>query len=1147
MGLILGFAIPGFSMVVRMDLPRLIQASDLIVQGRVTGIQTRWIADSTGSNIWTFVTVNGGLPLKGTVETTPLMLKILGGTVGDITQEVSDTPRFSAGEDVCLFLEGNPLQVVGGFQGRLSIRDGKVRTNGLNVDTGVFARAVRAYVDDPSTDLYGLLLAVPPTVYPGTSPPAGPAANVPSAASAPATGGARTLTATISIVQWLNEVDYNNNGYKEYAELYWDPDVKGGAGSLSVFEKVYWRLNGTTPWSLLVTMPTHTITGTSVTDAQTLKLNGGEHNGYDFRIEIYEAGAASPDAVADPTTDPYDLQNYLMETPDEDAGGSGPVIMDMEPAAASAGTGTQMYIRGLGFGNSQGSGTIQFYFAPGEVIPVSKSAITQWTDKAILCTVPSGTVQGYSGSAGSGPVTITTDAGQSAQYNPFIVTFGYNRAKWPGTDPEVDFYVGTNITDWTDTLTNAGNQWNAAAFVRITYAGTTTNTAPSRNNMNEVMFSPLPSGIIGEASYWMQGGVMLEADLVLSSTLKWSTNAVTPPGAFDVGTICLHEMGHWMSLTDLYGNIQDGYNDIGKVMYGYRDAGQGGQLRVLTQADADGVSWIYGAPAPPRADFTWFTGYTVIGQPVAFMDESTLTPTAWLWDFGDGSTSTQQNPTHSFPFSGTFTVTLTATNAFGSGAVGKSIIIEGIGEVPPLTASQPYTYVIPATAKAAGVNNTNWLTDMMVFNPGGTAVNAYAYYLEAEQDNSAARGVEMGLGGSKFVKISDLVSRMFGLANTSGALLLASPQPLEITSRTYNDQGSAGTFGQFIPAFPLADVLTDTRNGTLLHLSKTSHFRTNIGGVNLLGAPLTLSVALYAEDGTLIGTAPYTLKPYEQFQTSAFIDQFTSQDVNDAYAVASSSTAGARFTVYASVVDNITGDPMFVPPQKTADVLNQTHQIIATVARAKGGFGSNWRSDLRLFNPFSAQTVTLTLVTGNGTFSATVHMGASRLVAENDVITTLFPGAAGDTAGSLQIQSDQGIMATSRTYNDQGAAGTYGQFIPLRSAPGLTVSGATWQVLQLAANADFRCNIGFSDYGGGGAQVQVKIYDVNHSILAFKTYSIPPSGNTQISSIFQDMGITAEQDSSMADIKVLSDGPVYGYASVVDNRSNDAIFVPAQQ
>jgi len=51
---------------------------------------------------------------------------------------------------------------------------------------------------------------------------------------------------------------------------------------------------------------------------------------------------------------------------------------------------------------------------------------------------------------------------------------------------------------------------------------------------------------------------------------------------------------------------------------------------------------------------------------VAFTDESTGSPTEWLWDFGDGDISTEQNPTHEYTDIGDFDVSLTVTNVAGS-------------------------------------------------------------------------------------------------------------------------------------------------------------------------------------------------------------------------------------------------------------------------------------------------------------------------------------------------------------------------------------------------------------------------------------------------------------------------------------------------
>jgi len=61
---------------------------------------------------------------------------------------------------------------------------------------------------------------------------------------------------------------------------------------------------------------------------------------------------------------------------------------------------------------------------------------------------------------------------------------------------------------------------------------------------------------------------------------------------------------------------------------------------------------------------------------VAFTDKSTRSPTKWKWSFGDGTTSTKQNPTHKYFKAGMYTVTLIATNDNGSNTITKSDYIQ---------------------------------------------------------------------------------------------------------------------------------------------------------------------------------------------------------------------------------------------------------------------------------------------------------------------------------------------------------------------------------------------------------------------------------------------------------------------------------------
>jgi PKD repeat protein len=68
----------------------------------------------------------------------------------------------------------------------------------------------------------------------------------------------------------------------------------------------------------------------------------------------------------------------------------------------------------------------------------------------------------------------------------------------------------------------------------------------------------------------------------------------------------------------------------------------------------------------PVADFEADVTTGNVPLTVHFTDKSTGNPTQWFWDFGDGKTSTEQNPVHTYNADDLFTVSLEVTNSAGS-------------------------------------------------------------------------------------------------------------------------------------------------------------------------------------------------------------------------------------------------------------------------------------------------------------------------------------------------------------------------------------------------------------------------------------------------------------------------------------------------
>jgi gliding motility-associated-like protein len=120
----------------------------------------------------------------------------------------------------------------------------------------------------------------------------------------------------------------------------------------------------------------------------------------------------------------------------------------------------------------------------------------------------------------------------------------------------------------------------------------------------------------------------------------------------------------------------------------------------------------------PSANFTAATTSGCSPLVVDFQDQSTGSPTSWLWDFGNGATSTLQNPSTTYFNPGTYTIRLTVTNANGTNTITRSDYIVIYGKpvvnftVSDSVACFPHRAQFTDLSTAAtGTINTSWLWD----------------------------------------------------------------------------------------------------------------------------------------------------------------------------------------------------------------------------------------------------------------------------------------------------------------------------------------------------------------------------------------------------------------------------------------------------
>jgi len=494
------------------------------------------------------------------------------------------------------------------------------------------------------------------------------------------------------------------------------------------------------------------------------------------------------------------------------------------------------------------------------------------------------------------------------------------------------------------------------------------------------------------------------------------------------------------------------------------------------------------------------------------------------------------------------------------------------GDSSSQAASPGETLYLPASAHVKGALGTDWRSDVELHNLADQSASVTLWLLAHGADNRSPETAEIIVPPGSSVRLADVLAGQFSLDGQAALMLSVGSGRILATSRTYNllaagnPLGLPGgsTFGQYIPALERSAATAFGEEGRLIQLShsavSSSGFRSNLGLVNMTSESLDIEVGLYTADGLLLGTVPVTLPPFGYQQLNRVYSLVTAGDVDDGYAVVRTTTELGRFFAYASVVDNLTGDPIAITAAEVPveEPLGKGEAVYVVAAAHLAGIGgTNWRTDAEVHNWGSSSAMFKIELLEHGvdnsspSHAETYILGGGKSLRLEDILASEF-GFTG--AAALRITTTSGhVLVTSRTYNLLGAGNsaglpagaTFGQYIPGVTMENAIREGEEGRLIQLSHTpggaSGFRTNLVLVNATAKQIAVEVQLHRGDGMLLGTTTRTLAPYEYRQLNAVFELVTGSEVADGYAVVKTTTAGGAVFALASVVDNLTGDPI------
>ncbi len=460
--------------------------------------------------------------------------------------------------------------------------------------------------------------------------------------------------------------------------------------------------------------------------------------------------------------------------------------------------------------------------------------------------------------------------------------------------------------------------------------------------------------------------------------------------------------------------------------------------------------------------------------------------------------------------------------------------------------------VLPVVAHVFGTKL--FFSDLRIYNPASAARPFSLYYVPAGQNGSSAVAVTQTIGPGRVLALNDVVTSLFGYEDTIGPMtVVGTDANFLATSRAYT-RGDNGTFGLFVPSASNASgIAAGSATATANGLAKTSQFHTNVGFTEVSGSPVTVRIDLRDAAGVLLASTTRSADANTTFLiTDVIRDQGLANTTNFRADFTVVSPVG-RILPFATYVDDVTGDGSF--QSAVAATPSSEDVIVPQSAHVTGANGDFFKTNLDVTN-LDAQPVTLTvsllplLISGAAPTPRTYTLGPGQTLEKVDFLATEF-GLADPSAAGLRIHpsAPARLAVSTRTYVEK-FGGTFGYSVPgvpASTAIGSGVTATAIQIDQTTGLSGYRSNFGFTEVAGAPATVLVTVVSGDTgAVLGSSTYSVGPNATFQ-ASVGDLLGTSATASNLYLQFLIQGGGGrILPYATAVDNKSGDAIYMPAQ-